>query len=539
LHGALILGFALATALSSCTAREAAPKPGTPAGAPTEPVADAKGPDPRAAFESSMLFGGISAVPESPIALIAPAGLPEAGVALSLGGALSTAAIARRIPSSAPGSRFEHELALASGATARLPGPALALASSGERILVACSDEKASGGASLSCFKAEGEGESLVGAWRSEGAAVKRMLAVPGGRVAVADEAAVIRLVDASTGQPAWTRSLAASPADMAYAPGIVLVAAGSSLEAFDESTGASAWRAALTATARSVSAGNGTALVLAESGSLSAFSLADGKGIGAAPGPFDASLRPIADGPRAIVAQAGGGAAEIEVKSGQVLRSWSWSGSSSFLAADRDSIYAGVDRGGGRGVLIASRQGEAGRRVVPLESPAFDAPLAVTGARGGLLLLLMDGSLVLLGKDRERGPEPSALGAAIAPSREAATAIASALERFKPRDSVPAEGYLRFDLFAQGIPVDAGVCFTAFRFDAAASGRRSFFAAPGKTGVVIAVYDRDGREIGVSIDEVGASSTAKAILEKGSVYWIAAGWTFQASPEGFRLYSK
>ena len=43
-----------------------------------------------------------------------------------------------------------------------LPGPVLAIASSGERIVVACYDEKASGGASLTCYKSEGEGERLV-----------------------------------------------------------------------------------------------------------------------------------------------------------------------------------------------------------------------------------------------------------------------------------------------------------------------------------------------------------------------------------------
>ncbi len=538
-RGALALTLVAALAFASCPAREGATKGGGQGAGSAEGALETKGPDPRAAFESSGLLGGIAASPESPVALIAASGLPEAGVSLALGGGLSTAAIARRLDPRSASERQGYELVLASGARASLPGPILALASAGERVIAACADALAPGRGSLRGLLAEREGERLTEAWKSEGPPASRLLAVPGGRIAVADEAGWLRLLDASTGAQLWSHSLAAGAADIAYAPGIIVAAAGSMLDAFDESSGTAVWSAALTARARSISAGNGVALVLADSGSLSVFSLADGKGIGASPGPFDPSIRPIADGSRAIVALVGGGASEIETKSGQVLRSWAWEGVTSFIAADKDTLYAGIDGRTGRGILLNSRAGDAASSLAELGSPAFDSPQAVPGARGGLLLLLIDGSLVLVGKDRDRGSAISALDAAISAPPDAAAALETALGRFKPGDLAEPKRYLRFDLFSQGMPVDTEVAFTAFRYDCLASGKRSFGAKPGAAGTVVAIYDDAGREIAASIDEVGSSSSAGAYMEKGKRYWVVAGWTFQATPTRFRLYTK
>src|SRR5208337_4898346 len=162
-----------------------------------------KGLDPRSAFESSGLLGGMTALPESPIVLIAASGIPEAGVALSLGGALSTAAVARR-------QGEDHELVLASGARAALPGPAIAMVAPGERITVACAESGVAIGASLVCFKAEGEGERLALAWKKYCPPVKRLLAVPGGRIVAADEASRLYLVDAVSGSEIWEKLLQA-----------------------------------------------------------------------------------------------------------------------------------------------------------------------------------------------------------------------------------------------------------------------------------------------------------------------------------------
>jgi hypothetical protein len=532
----------IASLLLACQARPVKPAPaqdGKGSGNAVEGLSETKGTDPRAAFESSGLIGGLSAAPDSPILLIGPSGVPEAGVSISLGGPLSTAAIACRSYPDQEGKGPAHELILASGAKAILPGPALSLVSTGERIVAACADPSAPSGGSILCFKTEGEGEKLSVAWKNQGSPVKRMLSVPGGRVALADEAERLCLFDTASGNQAWGRLLKNPIRDIAYAPGLVLAADGSYLEAFDESTGASLWTAALAAYARSISAGNGVALVLAESGSLSAFSLADGKGIGAAPGPFDSSLRPLCDGDRAIAAMVGGGASEIDVKTGSVLRTWAWSGTTSFLAADSGYLFAGIDGREGRGILVASRTGDPSSSLSSLGSAAFDAPQAVGGTRGGLLLLLLDGSLVLAGKSAEAAAPASVIEPAIKPPDAAGAEIAAALGRFKGPDAADAKEYLRFDLFAQGMPLDTSADFTAFRFQSQSSAKRTFVARPASQGEIVAIYDEEGRELATSIDELASTSSALSYLEKGKTYWIVAGWSQQSQMGRFRLYLK
>jgi hypothetical protein len=543
-------GFGLAilcitATLCSCPAREQG-RGASPGPATVETPAESKGADPRAAFESSNMLGGLSASIEGSVKLLAASGRSESGVALSIGGALSTAVIARRVePAGAGFGRGPgHELVLASGAKASTPGPVLAIASSGDSIVAASADQLPPAGGSLLCFRTAGEGENLALAWKKEGRTVARLLAVPGGHVIASDDASIaaaarISCIDTATGNEIWSATLSNAAVDISYAPGIVLAAIGAKLLAFDESTGAQLWSAALTAKARSLSAGNGVALVLAETGSLSAFSLGDGKGIGAAPGPFDPAIRPVADGSRAILAKAEGGAAEVEIASGQTLRSWAWAGSASFLAADRDRIYAGIDGLAGRGLYFAPRAGEPEGKLLRLPSGAFGAPVAVSGARGGLLLLLMDGSLVLLGKNLEPNSEASTLDTAIKPKAEIASAIASALGRFKPVEAMDHRGYLRFDLFVQGMPVDTEVAFTAFAFDPPSSARRTFYAKPSINGSVVAIYSEEGREIAASIDELGSTSSASAFMQKGTRYWIIAGWTYQAEIERYRLFMR
>jgi hypothetical protein len=464
--------------------------------------------------------------------------MPEAGSCLALGASLSEAAVVRRLPL-AGAKGFSHELVLASGAQASLPGPAIALASTGERFVVAVSLGK---GGALIGFRAEGEGERLLESWKKEGPAVRRLLAVPGGRIAAADDEGPsprLYLVDAVTGAELWGLALPVVAADIAYAPGLVLAVAGTQLNAYDESTGAPIWSASLPAKAQSLAAGNGIALVLAETGSLSVFSLADGKGLGAAPGPFDSNLRPVSDLSRAIVALPGGGAEELEVKTGTSVRRWSWPGQASFIVADRDWIYAGISGSEGAAIFIGSRAGESSERSVGLASRAFDAPIAVSGSRGGLLLLLQDASLVLVGKELANGQGISVLDAAVSPSPQAAAAIGAALGRFKNADGISPGRYLRFDLFTQGIPVDQDPAFTAFRYEASASAKRTFYAQPEAAGDVVAIFDESGRELAVNIDELGPVSRATSYLEKGRRYWVAVGWTYQSEPTSFRLFVK
>ncbi len=187
--------IALATVffLLACTQRDGSIKQNGQGPGVSDGGAEAKGLDPRAAFETSGLLGGMTALPESPVVLISGSGNPEAGVALSLGGALSTAAIARRRGA-------DHELVIASGARAALPGPVLAMAASGERIAVACIEPGAAVLGSIACFKTEGEGEGIAHAWAREGPPVRQLMAVPGGRFVAADEASRLYRLDAATG---------------------------------------------------------------------------------------------------------------------------------------------------------------------------------------------------------------------------------------------------------------------------------------------------------------------------------------------------
>jgi outer membrane protein assembly factor BamB len=542
---ALVAALLSTIILISCPAREAPGRGAAAAPLPAEPVTEPKGSDPRAAFETSGMIGGLSAPLETSVTLVGPSGYSESGVALGLGGSLSSAAIARSsIEAGEKGVYRAHELVLASGTKASLPGPALASASSGDRIIIACADSSSPAGGSLNCLKTEGEGERLAISWKKDCRPVTRLIAVPGGRVVASEDSALfsawrLYCVDAVTGNEVWSASLQASAADIAYAPGVVLVASGSKLLAYDESSGVQLWGAALTAKARSLSAGNGVAIVIAETGSLSAFSIGDGKGIGAATGPFDPSVRPVAIGSKAIAALVNGGAAELEIASGQTTRSWSWSGPASFLAADGDRVYAGVDGLGGRGVFFAPRAGEPDGKILRLDSGTFGLPVTVSGARGGLLALLMDGSLVLIGKEVGPSSAPSAIDIAVSPKAEIAEAVAAALGRFKPQEALEPDRYLRFDLFVQGIPLDTDMAFTAFAYDPPTDARRTFFARPSVNGSVVAIYSEEGREMAASIDELGSTSSASAYMRKGKRYWIVAGWTYQAEVAPFRLFTK
>ncbi len=519
------LALAASAAVYSCMPGDAAAKQSGQSIGTSEAGAEPKGLDPRAAFESSGLLGGMSALPESSIVLIEPAGNPEAGVVLSLGGPLSTAAVARR-------RGFDHEIVLASGARAALPGPALAMAASGERIAVACAEAQAAALGSLICFKAEGEGEGLAQAWEKTGPPVKRLIAVPAGRIAAADESSRLYLVDAATGVEIWGKLLQTPAADIAYAPG------------FDH--------CGLPIESPRVRRINGSLGVERRAYRQRGFDLRRKR---LRPGPWrerqlvrlfpgrrqghrsgHRSLRPefaAGRGRRLGARRPGRRRRRRDRRKERTNREVLDLGRARLLPSCRQGSIV-------RGRIREERQGPRFRlegwryRIEPdrARPSIFGAPLAQSGARGGLLLLLMDGSLELLGKRRAAPEGASALEAAIAPSPETAQAIASALGRFKTGDGLETRRYLRFDLFAQGIPVDTEVAFTAFRYEGPSNEKRSFAASPASIGAVVAIFDETGRELAASIDELASSSRAAAYFEKGKVYWIVAGWTYQAEPD-------
>jgi FOG: WD40-like repeat len=417
-----------------------------------------------------------------------------------------------------------------------LPGPAIALVSSGETIVASCAVAGRPANGFVIGFKSEGEGERLAQSWIKEGSPAPRLLAIPDGRIAAADESGRLTVLDSASGKELWRTENPAGVCDIAYAPGLVLVASSDRLFAYDESSGTGFWSAALGLPARCLSAGSGFAAVVLANGSLQAYSLADGSKACSAGGPFDTALRPVVEG-SSILAARWNGALEIDVKTGASLKSWSWKGAATFFVADRERIYVGL--GGSQGsILMEGRAGEPSPAIASLEAEAYDDPIVVGGTRGGLLLALKDGALVLVGKDRGRSSGTSVLDLALSPAPEAAASIAAALSRFRPRGGLDSEDYLRFDFFLSGMPVDSAVAFTAFHYKPRSSAKRSFSAEPAMKGEILAIYDANGRELKANIDELGFSPSISSYFEKGSSYWVVAGWDGREDESApFRLY--
>ncbi len=532
--------------LSSCGERGPEGGVGREGGQPAAsgaPSAEAVGADPRAAFESSGMISGLNVEIQAIRPVGEARGSPRSGVALGYGSSLTSAviAIAEAGPDSGPGGAQAERLVSASGAaSAPLPGPAIALAVSGESIVASCA---MSGGSSMLLGFRPGDASGLyVESWKRADKSIGMLIPVPGGRIAAAGDDGIVSVIDAADGREIWRSALASSeaPADMAYAPGFVLACVPGSLYAFEEGSGKRAWISSFGSDAASLSAGSGAAAILTPEGALLAFLLADGSKLVESAGPFDPSVRPVVDSGRIFAALPGGGAREIEMKAGNAARSWIWRGQSRFLVADARNLYAGVSGMRGPRLVIAERSGSGIARELPLPAAPFDMPAAVHGSRGGLLMLLMDGSVALATADQQRAPEASAIDRAAAPPEPAASAILAAIGRFRARNPAdPASSYLRFDLFVSGMPVDPSAAFTAFKFEAAAGGVARFSAEPAAPGIVIAVYDEEGGELEANIDDLGSRSSVDVKLQKGKAYWIAAGRAAGAEEAAFRLYAR
>jgi hypothetical protein len=535
------LTIVFAALVASCGARgggvegqEAARTDQSAAGA-----SESAGADPRAAFESSGILSGLSADIEVVRMLRPSRGSPRAGVALAYGSSMTNAVAAGSVAGkdAAGKATIADELFAAAGtASVALPGPALAIAVSGDSVVVSCS---APGGKGILVgYRSADAGGGFAESWKREDRPRGRLLPAPGGRFAAGGEDGVLSIHDAADGRELWRSAPGDPVADLAYAPGVVLAAAGEALAAYDEASGKRLWSATLGASAVSVSAGSGVVAVLLRDGSLEAFVLADGAVLCRVPGPFDPAVRAIADSGRIVAALPRGGAREIELKTGTALRSWDWDGQSSFLAADGVSLYAGVSGAAGPRIIAAPRSGTGEPREIGLPAAAFDAPAAAHGSRGGLLLLLQDGSVALATGAASQSSAPTALDAAASPPEPVASTIAAALGRFRSRNPAePASKYLRFDLFVSGVPVDESVAFTAYRYAAKAGGRAGFSAAPAPRGAVIVVYDEQGGEMEANVDELGSRSGVDALLQKGRTYWIVAGRAASAEAGTFRLF--
>ncbi len=537
--------LAAALSFSSCgnqgTADAARQGGGQAIASPTS--AEIAGADPRAAFESSGMLSGLNADIQAIRVLSGSRGSPRAGVALGYGSSLNSAvfAIGEAGAGTNPGALPAERLVSASGAaSAPLPGPVIALAVSGESMVASCA--MADGSSMLMGFRPEDASGILIESWKRADKSRSILIPVPGGRIAAGGNDGAVSVFDAADGREIWRSAIDSSnaPADMAYAPGYVLACVPGSVQAFEEGSGKKAWTSAFGSDAASLSAGSGVAAVITPEGRLVSFILADGSRLVESMGPFDPSVRPVVDSGRIFAALKGGGAQEIELKAGSAVRTWIWRGQSSFLAADARNLYAGVSGMRGPRLLVAARSGSGEARELSLSAAPFDAPAAVHGSRGGLLMLLRDGSIALASADQPRSQGESAMDRAASAPEPAASAILTALGRFRARNPAEsASSYLRFDLFVSGMPVDPSVAFTAFKHEARQSGVERFAAEPAAQGVIISVYDEEGSELTANIDELGAKMSVDVRVQKGKTYWIAAGRAAGSEEAAFRLYSR
>lgn len=502
---------------------------------------ESPGADPRAAFETSNILSGMSADIQTLRILKKSIGTPRSGVALGYGSPSMSAVAACAVAGSnenQPSPAAEKLFSAGGDSNTLLPGPALALTVSGETIVVSCSTRRGSG--VLMGFRSGDSSGAFTESWKRGDRPKTRLIPIPGGRVAGGGEDGVLAVNDAADGRELWRGVFTGPVADLAYAPGVVLAASGAVVSAHDETSGKVLWSTTLATQIISLSAGSGVVAALTRDGAAEALVLADGAPLCKSGGPYDSSVRAIVDSGRMIVALPRGGAREIELKAGTILRSWTWEGQSSFLAADSEYLYAEASGAAGPRILIAPRSASGEPRVIALPAPVFDTPAAAHGSRGGLLVLLRDGSIALATSDVPQNAETSVLDKAAAPPEPAAAAITTALGRFRQRNPAePASRYIRFDLFVSGMPVDAAVAFTVFKYTAKESKVERFIADPATLGVIVAAYDDEGSELEANIDELGAKAGVDIRVQKGKTYWIAAGRASSAEGAAFRIFAR
>ena len=393
--------------------------------------------------------------------------------------------------------------------SAAMPSSVLAMAAAGNTFVVACSD------GSLLAFVFDAEATKLSERWRRSGAPINRLVTLPSNRVATSAEDGSLGVLAAASGAEAWHVELAAPADAVAYAPGLVIAATGANLGAYSEKEGHREWNVPMTAPVLSASAGRGLVAAVDEKGRLTTIEASSGKILAELPGPFDAAIPPVLVDDRVIVARKSGGATEFDAKTGASLQNWVWKGAASFIAADSKRFFAAA----GRRFVVGSRDSGQDRSEFDLPSSAFGPPAAIADI--GLVLPCVDGCVVRIG---EPGPGPSKLDAVIVPPANIVDAIASGLEKYRPRGGLPIGDYLRFDIFVNGMPVTARPPMTAFRFEPETSGKLGVALVPDPGDGLIAVFDDAGIELEGNRDELGAAGHLARYFEKGKQYWLAVG---------------
>ncbi len=506
----------------------------------TSSQGEGPGTDPRAAFETSNLVSGLNVEIKKLRLIKSGLGSPRSGVALGYGSTALSAVVACTAPNKTEKNSYPTEKLFSAGydSSVMLPGTSTALTISGETIVVSCANRHGNG--NLLGYRFGDTSGAFIESWKRGDKPKTRIIPIPGARIASGGEDGLVTVNESADGHELWKSVYDAPIADLAYAPGAVIAAAGKLITVHDETNGKKIWNTTLESNVISLSAGSGVLAAIRGDGVLETFVLADGAPLCKSVGPYDASIRPVVDYGKVIAALPRGGAREIELKAGTIIRSWIWEGQTSFIAADTENIFAAASGIAGPRVIIAPRSANGEPRLIALPSPVFDSPMAVNGSRGGLLFLLRDGSIALATGDTVQNNGDSAIDKAASPPEPVASAITTALGRFRQRSPNEAlTKYIRFDLFVSGMPVDTNVAFTVFKFTARESKIERFIAEPASLGVIIAAYNDEGSELEANIDELGSKAGVDIRVQKGKTYWIAAGRTSAAEGAAFRIFER
>ena len=598
LLSALLLSILLAAALSACGGKPGGPdeEADSAKARALEAEKAAAQPDPRLAYASSRLLSGLPDPLGEPMVLAAPRGLPRLGPVASKDGrylayALAgperlvlvdtvsgTAAAETRLGSPAvalafleapgallvaaclDGSLAAYDEGLAES-WRRSGGPASALVTLPEKRLAVVEE-----GGTVHLLPAEG-GEPL---WRAEAggrifaaayspgalcllaAAPQSPAAAPeaptasGPAAAVspppaAPEAAIASGPAASppAASPPAAAPTAASPSSGTASPAASPTAAGASsylwrLFALSESDGRELWSRELESPAAHLSADGSRLALVTLSGGIELREAKDGILVARGAGRFDPGVPPILAGSSVFAALSGGGPAELDAATGVPKPSPAYppevrGGAISTLAADEDRVFAA------RGGSLAAWSRHSGSEPRMAELPI--APAASPVSAGGRLWLLgPGGELLSLGGPASDGQAFRSPLDALAPPGETAEAIASSLEKFKPRNGLPLDRYLRFDLFADGLPIGGEVPFVALRRSAGKAEKGLLYAAPEGGRILLAIFSESGEELSANVDELGAEARHEARFDEGKTYWLLTG-RLDAEGGAYRIF--
>lgn len=569
---AAILALLLAAALSACGGKTdgAAEEDAAAKARALDADKAAAQPDPRLAYASARLLSGLPDELGDAAALAAPRGSPRLGPLASGDGRYLAYALASPerlvLLDTASGEAVVKETSLAS--------PALALAfveGQGALLAAACLD------GSLAVYDA-----GLAETWRRSEGPASALVSLPGKRLAVVEEGGAVYILPAEGGEPIWraeaggrifasaytpgalcllasvppgsaaassARSTAASGAaapsgsaaaasDMSAAapaaagsPSAAPGAAGTAavgapspwrLFALSESDGRELWSVEIESPAAHLSADGSRLVFVSLAGSLEIREAKDGALVARGAGRFDPGLPPLLAGGAVFASLSGGGPVELDAATGAPKRSYALSpegqgGAAAALAADEDRVFAG--RGGSLAAWSRHETGEPRLTDLPL------APAASPVSAGGRLWLLgSGGELVSLGGPAPGVPAAKSPLGALAPPGEAAEAIASSLEKFKPRNGLPLDRYLRFDLFEDGLPIGPEVPFVALKRSAGKAEKGLLYAAPEGGRILLAIFSEAGEELSANVDELGAEARHEARFDEGKAYWILTG---------------